>query len=102
MYSRDDEKNRILTVKGKSFQTLNSCKRQRRSLAWFAVNFQYNRAVLPKTAFPRILFIDREIASGKYPSSGYLAEKYETSLSSVLFYSNDTMKVKLNPYAIRI
>ena len=43
----------------------------------------HNRATLPKTAFPRILFIDREIASGKYPSSGYLAKEYETSLSSI-------------------
>jgi len=38
---------------------------------------------LPKTAFPRILFIDREIASGKYPSSKEMAIKYETSLSSI-------------------
>ena len=44
---------------------------------------KHNRASLPKTALPRILFIDREIASGKYPSSGYMAEKYETSLSSI-------------------
>ena len=43
----------------------------------------HNRATLPKTAFPRILFIDREIASGKYPSSRYLAKEYETSLSSI-------------------
>ena len=38
---------------------------------------------MPKTAFPRILFIDREIASGKYPSSKEMAIKYETSLSSI-------------------
>jgi predicted DNA-binding transcriptional regulator YafY len=41
------------------------------------------RSTLPKTALPRILFIDREIASGKYPSYRKLAEKYETSLSSI-------------------
>ena len=41
------------------------------------------RSSLPKTALPRILFIDREIASGKYPSSDELARKYETSLSSI-------------------
>jgi len=41
------------------------------------------RSSLPKTALPRILFIDREIASGKYPSSGDMAKKYETSLSSI-------------------
>ena len=41
------------------------------------------RAALPKTALPRIFFIDREISSGKYPSSGKLAKIYETSLSSI-------------------
>ena len=41
------------------------------------------RSSLPKTALPRILFIDREIASGKYPSSAKMAKKYETSLSSI-------------------
>jgi predicted DNA-binding transcriptional regulator YafY len=41
------------------------------------------RASLPKTALPRILFIDREIASGKYPSSEKLAKEYETSISSI-------------------
>jgi predicted DNA-binding transcriptional regulator YafY len=41
------------------------------------------RSSLPKTALPRILFIDREIASGKYPSSPEMAKKYESSLSSI-------------------
>jgi predicted DNA-binding transcriptional regulator YafY len=41
------------------------------------------RSSLPKTALPRILFIDREIAAGKYPSSEELAGKYETSISSI-------------------
>ena len=41
------------------------------------------RSSLPKTALPRILFIDREIASGKYPSCGGMAEKYETSVSTI-------------------
>jgi hypothetical protein len=41
------------------------------------------RSSLPKTALPRILFIDREIAAGKYPSSEEMAGKYETSISSI-------------------
>ena len=41
------------------------------------------RSSLPKTALPRIFFIDREIASGKYPSSAELAKKYETSLATI-------------------
>jgi predicted DNA-binding transcriptional regulator YafY len=41
------------------------------------------RATLPKTALPRLYFIDREIASGKYPSTAEMAKKYETSVSSI-------------------
>lgn len=41
------------------------------------------RKNLPKTAVPRIFFIDREIAAGKYPNAPDLAKKYETSLSSI-------------------
>lgn len=41
------------------------------------------RKNLPKTAVPRIYFIDREIASGKFPNAPSLAKKYETSLSSI-------------------
>jgi len=41
------------------------------------------RSALPKTALPRIIFIDREIASGKYPSSAEMAKKYETSLATI-------------------
>ena len=41
------------------------------------------RKSLPKTAIPRIYFIDQEIASGKYPNAPSLAKKYETSLSSI-------------------
>jgi predicted DNA-binding transcriptional regulator YafY len=41
------------------------------------------RKTLPKTALPRLYFIDREIASGKYPNAPFLAKKYETSLSSI-------------------
>ena len=44
---------------------------------------KHNRLTLPKTALPRLFFIDREIASGSYPSSCWLAAKYETSVSSI-------------------
>jgi len=52
------------------------------------------RKSLPKTALPRIYFIDREIASGKYPNAPSLAKKYETSLSSInrdIAYMRDMM-----------
>jgi predicted DNA-binding transcriptional regulator YafY len=41
------------------------------------------RKTLPKTALPRIYFIDQEIASGRYPNAPSMAEKYETSVSSI-------------------
>ena len=41
------------------------------------------RKSLPKTAIPRIYFIDQEIAAGRYPNAPALAKKYETSLSSI-------------------
>ncbi|GHU78831.1 hypothetical protein FACS189462_4080 [Spirochaetia bacterium] len=41
------------------------------------------RKALPKTALPRIYFIDQAIASGRYPNAPSLAKKYETSLSSI-------------------
>ena len=41
------------------------------------------RKSLPKTALPRIYFIDREIAAGKYPNAPALAKEYETSLSTI-------------------
>jgi len=52
------------------------------------------RKTLPKTALPRIYFIDQEIASGKFPNAPYLAKKYETSLSSInrdIAYMRDMM-----------
>ena len=52
------------------------------------------RKSLPKTALPRIYFIDDEIASGRYPNASDLAEKYETSLSSInrdIAYMRDMM-----------
>ena len=41
------------------------------------------RKKLPKTALPRIFFIDREIASGSYPNVPFMARKYETSAASI-------------------
>jgi predicted DNA-binding transcriptional regulator YafY len=41
------------------------------------------RASLPKTALPRIYFIDREIAAGKFPSTVELARNYEASMSTI-------------------
>jgi predicted DNA-binding transcriptional regulator YafY len=40
-------------------------------------------ASLPKIVLPRIYFIDREIASGKFPNTEKLAEMYEKSISTI-------------------
>lgn len=42
-----------------------------------------DRKSLPKTALPRIFFVDREIASGSYPNAPGMAKKYETSVASI-------------------
>ena len=41
------------------------------------------RKTLPKTAIPRLYFIDQQIAAGKYPNVPGLAKLYETSVSSI-------------------
>jgi hypothetical protein len=41
------------------------------------------RKETPKTALPRIYFIDRRIASGSYPNTRQLALEYETSPSTI-------------------
>ena len=41
------------------------------------------RKTLPKNVLPRIYFIDREIASGKYPNTRTLAETYETGTATI-------------------
>ncbi len=41
------------------------------------------RKNLPKTAIPRIYFIDRKIASGSFPNARQLATDYETSIASI-------------------
>jgi predicted DNA-binding transcriptional regulator YafY len=42
-----------------------------------------DRKNIPKTALPRIYFIDREIASGKYPNTRTLAKTYETGTATI-------------------
>ena len=56
------------------------------------------RKTIPKTAVPRMFFIDQEIASGKYPNAPYLAKKWETSVSSInrdIAYMRDMMKAPI-------
>jgi len=42
-----------------------------------------DRKSIPKTALPRIYFIDKEIASGKYPNTRTLAKAYETGTATI-------------------
>ncbi|MDR0312102.1 MAG: WYL domain-containing protein [Treponema sp.] len=42
-----------------------------------------DRKSIPRTALPRIFFIDEEIASGKYPNTTTLAEKYKTGTATI-------------------
>jgi predicted DNA-binding transcriptional regulator YafY len=42
-----------------------------------------DRKNLPKTALPRIYFIDKEISSGKYPNTKTLARDYETGTATI-------------------
>jgi predicted DNA-binding transcriptional regulator YafY len=42
-----------------------------------------DRKSLPKTALPRIYYIDKEIASGKYPNTRTLAKDYETGTATI-------------------
>jgi predicted DNA-binding transcriptional regulator YafY len=53
------------------------------------------RKELPKTALPRIYFIDRQIASGAYPNTRELAEAYETS-EATISRDIDFMRTMLN------
>jgi predicted DNA-binding transcriptional regulator YafY len=62
------------------------------------------RASLPKTALPRIYFIDREIASGKFPNTAWLAKKYETSISTIsrdIAFMKDQMNAPIEYDALR-
>jgi predicted DNA-binding transcriptional regulator YafY len=61
-------------------------------------------ASLPKTALPRIYFIDREIASGKFPSTKALAKNYETSMSTIsrdIAFMKDMLNAPIEYDALR-
>jgi predicted DNA-binding transcriptional regulator YafY len=47
---------------------------------------------LPRTDMPRIYFIDRKIASGRFPNTASLAKEYDTSMSTI---SRDIAYMKL-------
>jgi predicted DNA-binding transcriptional regulator YafY len=54
------------------------------------------RAELPKSALARLYFIDRQIASGKYPNTAYLAKKWEGISVSTISRDIDFMRDRLN------
>jgi hypothetical protein len=57
------------------------------------------RASLPKTALPRIYFIDREIASGKYPNTGDLVRRLLESKGDPLSLSTISRDIDfINPF----
>jgi predicted DNA-binding transcriptional regulator YafY len=63
------------------------------------------RASLPKLALPRICHIDREIASGKFPNTKYLAEKYEgvsvSTISRDIAFMKDFLDAPIEYDALR-
>jgi len=54
------------------------------------------RVSIPKSAMARLYFIDKEIASGKFPNTGYLAKKWEGISISTISRDIDFMKDRLN------
>jgi len=54
------------------------------------------RASIPKSALARLYFIDTEIASGKFPNTGYLAKKWEGISISTISRDIEFMKVSMN------
>jgi len=54
------------------------------------------RASVPKSALARLYFIDTEIASGKFPNTGYLAKKWEGISVSTISRDVEFMRVRLN------
>jgi predicted DNA-binding transcriptional regulator YafY len=54
------------------------------------------RASIPKSALARLYFIDQQIASGKYPNSGFLAKKWEGISVSTISRDIEFMKDRLN------
>jgi predicted DNA-binding transcriptional regulator YafY len=62
------------------------------------------QASLPRMALPRIYFIDREIAAGKFPSTKKLAKKYETSISTIsrdIAFMKDMLNAPIEYDALR-
>jgi predicted DNA-binding transcriptional regulator YafY len=62
------------------------------------------RASLPKTALPRIYFIDQEIAAGKFPSTAKLARNYEISMSTIsrdIAFMKDMLNAPIEYDALR-
>jgi predicted DNA-binding transcriptional regulator YafY len=54
------------------------------------------RASIPKSGLARLYFIDQQIASGKYPNTGYLAKKWEGISVSTISRDIEFMKDRLN------
>ncbi|MCL1931232.1 MAG: DNA-binding protein, partial [Treponema sp.] len=57
-----------------------------------------DRKNIPKTALPRIYFIDQEIAAGKYPNTRTLAETYQTGIATIsrdIEYMRDMMNAPI-------
>lgn len=54
------------------------------------------RAALPKTALARVCFIDRQIASGKFPNTKQLAEEWESVSISTISRDIEFMKNMLD------
>ena len=54
------------------------------------------RASIPKSAWARLCFIDRQIASGKFPNTKNLAQKWEGISISTISRDIDFMKNRLN------
>jgi predicted DNA-binding transcriptional regulator YafY len=62
------------------------------------------QASLSKTALPRIYFIDREIAAGKFPNTAKLAKEYETSMSTIsrdIAFMKDMLNAPIEYDALR-
>jgi len=53
------------------------------------------RKHLPRAVLARIYFIDRQIASGKYPNANYLAKEYEVGTATI-HRDVEYMKITLN------
>ena len=54
------------------------------------------RASVPKSALARLCFIDRQIASGKFPNTNFLAAKWEGISISTISRDIEFMKDRLN------